>query len=121
MPPATASLKVNDGPPTQAEDDPLMALMGLTVIVELVRQLPDNAYVTATVPLEDPPVTIPVEPTVAIAGLAEVHVPPAVASLRVITAPWQTLPTPEIADGAEVTETVTFLTLEHTPFVEVTV
>jgi protein-L-isoaspartate O-methyltransferase len=52
------------------------------------------------------PVTIPVEGnTVAIHGAAELHVPPAVASLKVVVKPGQTCAVPVIATGVGYTVT----------------
>ena len=52
------------------------------------------------------PNTIPVEePTVAIAVLLLLHVPPGVASANVIDCPWQTPDEPVIEEGSGLTET----------------
>lgn len=52
------------------------------------------------------PVTTPVVPTVAINTLALAHVPPTVASVRLVVKPTHTTPVPVIADGDELTVTV---------------
>lgn len=49
---------------------------------------------------EDTPVTIPVEPMVAIAGLPLLQAPPGEVSDSIIEDPAQTLPAPEIAGGS---------------------
>ena len=64
---------------------------------------------------------IPVEPILATPGLVEDHVPPAARSLNMVADPWQMLVAPRIADGDELTVTVTVVALEQPPFVEVTV
>jgi len=51
----------------------------------------------------------------------DVHVPPPAALLKTMADPWQTLGAPSIADGDELTETVTVVLLEQVPFVDVTV
>jgi hypothetical protein len=58
--------------------------------------------VTAT----DPPVTIPDnEPTLAIAGLLLLQVPPPVASVNVVVSPEHTINTPDIGAGSASTVT----------------
>jgi len=54
----------------------------------------------------DTPVTTPPAEIVATAGDALLHVPPAVALLRVLVAPTQTLVMPVIAAGSGLTVTV---------------
>ena len=49
------------------------------------------------------PVTMPVEPTVAVAGSLLLHEPPGVASANVVVAPMQTESEPVIAAGEVIT------------------
>jgi hypothetical protein len=51
----------------------------------------------------DTPHAVPVLPTVAIPDEPELHVPPAVASVRLVHAPAHTVVTPIIADGKGLT------------------
>lgn len=64
------------------------------------------------VPAETP-VTIPVEPTVATDVLPLLHVPPLVASLRVVTSPAQTTIVPVIDEGAGLTVILCVTKLVH--------
>ena len=64
-----------------------------TVFVTLVHNV---VYVIVAVPFATP-VTIPVEPTVAIPVLLLLQVPPVVASVNAIVEPWQTDAGPVIA------------------------
>ena len=58
----------------------------------------------------DTPVTMPEAlPAVAIAGLLLLHVPPGVASVKVIEEPTHTLPGPTIANGERLTVTIAVL------------
>jgi hypothetical protein len=67
------------------------------------------------------PVTIPVEPTVAIEVLPLIHPPPVVASARVMVEPTATVPAPVIAAGAAYTVNEVVTLLLPTVYVIVTV
>ena len=85
----------------------ILAVKGLaaTETVAIALQEPDVVYVILTVPAATP-VTIPVdEPTVAVPVALLVHVPPNVASLRVIAFAVQRLLDPLIAEGTVLTVT----------------
>lgn len=65
------------------------------------------------------PVTIPVDPMVAIEVLVLVHVPPPVLFVSVVVDPAHTLAVPPIAAGDEFTNTVRVSASEPHPFVTV--
>ena len=76
-------------------------------VTAVVAVQPPLLYVIEDVPVVAPPVTTPEdEPIVAIPVLPLVHVPPVVASLSVIVAPWHTLPAPAMAGKEQFMETV---------------
>ena len=98
VPPGLASVK-ETVPPKHTEDGPvIMTGNGLTVIVLEVEQPVAIAYVMTAVPGVIP-VTSPAELTGATAGLLVDHMPPPVASLKVITSPTQTVDGPVIGAG----------------------
>ena len=72
---------------------------GFTVTGKTVVQPVGIAYVITAAP-GDTPVTMPVEPTAAIAVLLLLHPPPVVPSVNVIVDPAQTLALPVIAPGS---------------------
>lgn len=80
---------------------------GSTVKVIVVKQPDGVVYVIVVVPgagVAETPVTTPVpKPTVAIAGVLLVHVPPGTEWVSVVLLPWQTDEEPPIAAGAGVT------------------
>ena len=80
---------------------PVMAPgIGFTVMVFVILQPVGNKYVITGVEVPATPVTIPVaEPIVASVVIELLHVPPDVASLKVVVAAIQTVFGPEIADG----------------------
>ena len=62
------------------------------------------------------PVTIPLaEPTVAIAGFADVHTPPLVALLSVVVLPWHTTEAPVIVPAFASAPTVMVLVVNAVP------
>jgi hypothetical protein len=78
----------------------ITAGIGLTVMVATVLQpVAVIVYVMSTTPAATPVTTPLEEPTVAVALLLLAHVPPDVASLRVIVEPSQTVDEPAIAVG----------------------
>lgn len=106
VPPDVPSLSVMPDP-VQTEDGPVMPVGNALTVTCCTSLQPDTAYVILAVP-PDTPVTIPAVPTVALKLLLLLQVPPAVASVRAVVKPIQTLPAPVIAViGLMVT--VTFL------------
>ena len=87
-------------PPGQTLGVPVIGATGLTVIVAVTAHPPGEVYLITEVPAVNP-LTTPVDsPIVATVVLPLVHVPPPVASLRVMVLPWQTDVGPEIAGTA---------------------
>jgi len=72
---------------------------GLTVTVVVVAQPDDTEYEIVTVPSVAPHTTPVVGTTVAVTGVALLHVPPGVASLSVMDEPGQTSVGPVIGSG----------------------
>ena len=109
VPPPASLNKIVD--PGQTLEGPTIRLGStLTVTTELVVQPPGAVYIIIAVVVNTvlPPVTIPVvNPTKAIVGLPELHVPPVVASDKCVLSPEQTLRVPEMADGVRFTVTIT--------------
>ena len=82
---------------------PLIAVgNGFTVTMAVCIQPVASVYVIVAVP-PDPPVTMPVEPTVALPVL--LHVPPLVASVSAVVSPTHTFIVPVIAAGSGFTVT----------------
>jgi len=114
LPPAGVQLRVFVIP-IHPESKPVIPVgVAFTVIILAERQDPPITYETETVPVATP-VTMPLEPTVAIPALEVAHVPPGVEFVKLIEEPTHTLPDPEIADGAE--ETVTIVDVDADPMV----
>ena len=89
-----------------------------TTVALAVPQLLITEYDITAVPAEAP-VTMPVDPTVAIAGEPETQEPPPVASLRLRVAPVHTVGVPRIVPGLGKGLTVTIAVTEQpTPPVE---
>lgn len=88
VPPVVPLLSV-DVLPWQRLVVPVMALIGLTVIIDVAVQPAGVMYFINADPLEIPD-TIPADDIVAIVVAPLLHVPPGVASLNVIVKPWQT-------------------------------
>jgi len=102
---------VNDiAEPIQTVEGPVTAPgEGLTVIVVVVEQPPDEKVIMEVPPAVATPVTFPEPSTVAIDVEPLVHVP--VPSVNAVTAPGQTFVTPVIAAGVGIT--VTVAVVEH--------
>src|ERR1700752_3196741 len=84
---------------------PLIAARGLTVTVTVRTHPLVGVNVMTVVPATNP-VTIPVaEPTLPAVGLLLLHVPPVVASVRVVLPPTHTLAVPLITPGNAFTVT----------------
>ena len=78
---------------------------GLTVTVVVTKHPVGKVYDITEVP-PDTPVTTPTALIVATAGVALLHVPPAVASARVVVEAWHTVVVPVITAGNGLTVTV---------------
>ena len=104
-PPLVASVRVVVNPTHTLVVPPIAAGLAFTVTVATARQPVLNVYVIIVVPAVRP-VTTPVEtPIVATPVLPLVHVPPLVASVRVVVAPTQALSVPPMAAGLAFTVT----------------
>lgn len=90
--------------PTHTDAGPLMPAAAITVNSRVTKLLP-TVYVMVTVPAETP-VTMPVEVTVAIAGLLLLHVPPGVVLLNGVDEPTQVPEAPVIGPMPDVVPTV---------------
>ncbi len=93
--------------PTQTCENPVIAAgKGLTASVDIPAQPVGNVYVIVTTPAETP-VAIPVPPAiVATDVLLLVQAPPALALLKNVDEPTQTLAAPAIVAGSEFTVNV---------------
>ena len=104
VPPGVASVKANVEPMHTTQPDvgqEMGAGNGLTVIVVVTEQPEERVYVIVSIP-GDIPITMPdAEPTVAIAGLLLLHVPPPGELLKVMVLPTHTEVGPVIAEGDE--------------------
>jgi hypothetical protein len=104
MPPPVVLLNVTVVPAHTAAG-PVMDGAVLTVTIVVTLHEPPNEYVITAVPvlkLE----TMPVDPTVATAGVPLDHVPPGVMLLKVVVLPAHMPVMPVIATGGGVTVTV---------------
>jgi hypothetical protein len=108
VPPAVASVRVVVDPMQTVSVPPIAAGKGLTVTVAVTRQPVGNVYDITDVPAVTP-VTTPAPVIVATAGVALLHVPPAVASVKVVVDPTQTDNVPPIDAGNGLTVTVAVL------------
>ena len=109
-PPAFTSVSVTVEP-AHTLAVPLMPVNAVTDTVWVARQPPGVVYEIVTIP-GDTPVTLPVEDTtVATAVLLLLQVPPATASLSVITEPAITVLLPAIVVGAALTVNITVVLL----------
>lgn len=107
VPPAVASVSVEVAPVQMFSEPPMLATVGsgFTVTVAERLQPVERVYVIAEVPDERPD-TIPEEDPIDADDPAAVHVPPDVASLRVVVDPTHTLSVPVMATGSGLTVTV---------------
>ena len=106
VPPAVALLNVVVDPAHSVRVPVIAAGRGLTVTVAVRKHPVGSVYDITEVP-DDTPVTTPVAgSTVATAGVALLHVPPAVASPNVVVDPTHTERVPVIAAGNGLTVTV---------------
>lgn len=104
-PPVVPSVTVAIAPAHTADAPPITAGFEFTVIRVVTTQPDPIEYVIVVVPAVIP-VTIPLsDPTCAIPGPADVHVPPPVASLSVVVAIMHTCVVPVIAGGSAFTVT----------------
>ena len=98
-PPAEISVKAIEAPVHTTDGPVMLAGNELTVATTVAKQPAAVVYVIVTVPVVNP-FTIPLaEPTLALNGMLLVHVPPVIASLRVVVAPRHTPGFPVIAGG----------------------
>ena len=106
VPPGVASVNVSSKPVHTVEDIGVMAAgVVITVTCLLTAHVPIEYDIVATPAAT--PVTDPAEPTVAMAGVALLHVPPETPSVSEVDEPTQTVtgPVGEIVDGAVLTVT----------------
>jgi hypothetical protein len=98
VPPAVASLRVIVEPTHTDPGVPVIAVIGFTVtILPLLQPVLFMIYDMVAVPALAPPVTIPDVPTVATPVFVLLQVPPVVASLNEVVAPWHTAAVPLMA------------------------
>src|ERR1035437_9147041 len=90
---------------------------GLTVTTLVAVHPVPTVYAIVDVPAATP-VTTPVPETVAFAVLLLLHTPPAVASLKVVVEPLQTLVAPAIAAGEGVIVTTTLPSVPQQPLAD---
>ena len=107
VPPPVASLKVVARPAQTLAVPVIDDGKGFTVTTFEATQPVARVYVIADVPDATPVITPVEEPMVAIVVTPLVHVPPPVASLRVVVKPAQTVAIPVIDDGNGLTVTIT--------------
>ena len=100
--------------PAHTVADPEITGTALTVTIELAAVPQPFEYDIVDVPAESA-LTTPVVPTVATRVLELVHTPPAVASVKFVVDPAQTISVPVIVTGAALT--VTVLAVEQPPAV----
>ncbi len=113
VPPVTASLNVDEAP-VQKSVFPEIADTGFTVTVEVAIHAVGAVYVIIVVPPVIP-VTVPDVPTVATPELLLLHPPPAVASVRFVDSPSQTLAVPVTDAGNGLIVTVVFPSVPQHP------
>jgi hypothetical protein len=109
VPPAVASLNIVVSPKHTFVLPVIGAGNGFTVTVVVMKQ--PNVYVivvvAAVVPPNEPPVKNPLTGLiVAMVVFALLHIPPALASLKVVVRPWHTIVLPVITAGSALTVTV---------------
>jgi len=105
VPPPVASLNVVVDPSHTFNVPVIAAGIGLTVTVLVTKQPVPKVYDITDVP-PDTPVITPPAVIVATAGVALLHVPPPVASLKVVVEPAHTVAVPVMAAGNGFTVTV---------------
>lgn len=124
-PPTTVLLNVELAP-GQIVSIPFMipafgaALTVTTLVAAADPQTPFTVYDMVDVP-KVTPVTTPVEPTVATAGVTELQIPPVTASLSAVVAPGQTVAVPVIVPAFVEGLTVTIFVAAAVPQLVLTV